>query len=39
MSARWRWLLKVALIVALEMGLVLIWIWELRALGMEVNFL
>ena len=39
MSARWRWLLKVALVVALEMGLVLIWIWELRALGMEVDFL
>jgi hypothetical protein len=39
MSARWRWLLKVALVVALEMGLVLIWIWELRALGVEVNFL
>ena len=39
MSARWRWLLKVALVVALEMGLVLFWIWELGMLGMEVDFL
>ena len=39
MSARWRWLLKVALVVALEMGLVLFWMWELTALGLEVDLL
>lgn len=39
MSERWRRLLCLAFIVLIEAGLALIWIWELRLLGMEVQFL